>query len=368
MLPPTPMRTLLLAAFCLRCCSARLAPSEPSCSRWTSRPARATASMPRRPSTAADKDLDRCWTRPTGGSAFSTDELERVEKALRRFLDAARPRAMPRLLLFLYPGRISRISLKELREVKVDIELLVDPCSRTVCADSVGKTLELVGRSLRQAVLRTSRYTVRFGTVTIRTSPRCRPRATTCIVRRRGGGQAGQRAGGGGGAGLAPAAGQRGLRPADDPGDGQADEGCAGCSSASRPPCSARPRSVSVDLEIKSDRVRYKSEVLAALLGTAEALRKSPLTPPQPRPSGWWPPCPFAAVERRSFRCTGQPLCALCRRAAEPVRPLGDLHRREDQGRHPAQLRRRGGQRQEGRRGRAPTRATTAPTRSWRRT
>lgn len=259
------------------------------------------------PSTAADKDLDSMLDKAAGGSSFSTDELERVEKSLRRFLDAARPRAMPRLLLFLYPGRISRISLKELREVKVDIDLLVDPCSRTICADAVGKTLEMVGRSLRQAVLRTSRYTVRFGTVTIRTITEMQGESYDVyrfdaeeVV------QAGQRAGGGG------ALVSRVQQASEGYGRQMTQEIARRMKvrrvQLGKPPAVQREaKTVSIDLEIKSDRVRYKTEVLAALLGTAEALRKSALTPPSVTIQVV-ATVPFRTVERKTFRCTGQPL------------------------------------------------------------
>jgi hypothetical protein len=99
----------------------------------------------------ADLQLDALLDSATGGAAFSTQDLEKIEKALRRFLRASRPRATPRLLLFLYPGRISRAGLKELREVLVEIDLVVDPCSRTVCRESVAKHIELLGKAMRQA-------------------------------------------------------------------------------------------------------------------------------------------------------------------------------------------------------------------------
>jgi hypothetical protein len=259
------------------------------------------------PTTAADRDLDAMLDKATGGAAFSTAELERIEKALRRFLEAARPRAAPRLLLFLYPGRISRNSLKELREVNVEVELLVDPCSRTVCSDSVGKTLELVGRALRQPVLRTSRYTVRFGAVTIRTSTEMKGQSFDLyryqaaeVVR----------------AGQQPAGGAtlvKRLQEATASYARQMTQEVARRLQLRRvklgkpPQVQHEPGAVSVDLEIRSDRVRYKSDVLASLVGTAEALRASPVTPPSTSIQVV-AQVPFRTVERKSFRCTGQPL------------------------------------------------------------
>jgi hypothetical protein len=258
------------------------------------------------PKTAADRDLDALLDKSTGAS-FSTDDLEKIEKAMRRFLEAARPRAMPRLMLFVYPGRISRSGLKELREVKVDIDLVVDPCSRTICTDAVGKHVELLGKALRQATLRTSRYTVRFGTVNIRTSTEMNDTQYDAyrfsaeeVV------QAGQRAGGG-----AALVGR--LSQAKEGYARQMTKEVAARVKArrvrlSKPPVVQRDaRSVSVDLEIASDRVRYKTDVLGAFAGTAEALRKSPLTPTSST-LRLVATIPFKAVEHRSFSCTGQAL------------------------------------------------------------
>jgi len=66
-------------------------------------------------------------------------------------------------------------------------------------------------------------------------------------------------------------------------------------------------RQVTVDLEIQSDRVRYKSDVLGALAGAAEALRKHPLTPASSALTVV-ASVPFRTVERHTFSCTGQPL------------------------------------------------------------
>ena len=93
------------------------------------------------PSTPADRQLDAMLDSAAGGKSFSTKELQSIEIALRRYLQAARPRAMPRLLLFLYPGTISKSRLKELREVLVDVDILVDPCGRSVCHESVASTV-----------------------------------------------------------------------------------------------------------------------------------------------------------------------------------------------------------------------------------
>jgi hypothetical protein len=261
----------------------------------------------KRPSTRADQDLDALLDSSTGGAAFSTKTLEKIDAALRRFLRSARPRAMPRLLLFLYPGRISPGRLKELREVLVDVDLIVDPCGRTVCKDSVAKHIELLGRSIRQAVLRTSRYTVRFKTVTISTSQR-----------RRGGDvevyrfsadevvKSGRKSGGGSKLVNRVSKAKAGYTR-------QMTKDVARRVKRRRVRLSQPPmvqrigKRVRVDMRIKSDRNRYRDQVLGALIGAAEALSKSPLTPSESR-FVVVASVRFRKVEKRTYSCEGAPL------------------------------------------------------------
>jgi hypothetical protein len=258
------------------------------------------------PRTKADRALDSLLDSATG-SAFSTKDLAKIDKALRRYLRAARPRAMPRLLLFLYPGRISKAGLKELREVLVDLDLVVDPCGRTVCRESVGKTLELLGKSLRQAVIRTRKYTIRFKTVTIRTvadlrgsHPETYRFGADEVVR------SGHRTGGG----------HKLVRRLTSAKKGYV---AAMTKEVSRsvkrrrvallgaPKIHRSARSVSVAMEIKSDRTRYKSHVGKAFVGAAQALGKNPLTPPNSSLKVV-ARIRFRKVQRRTFSCMGQPL------------------------------------------------------------
>jgi hypothetical protein len=259
------------------------------------------------PKTRADRDLDAMLDGATGGSAFSTTDLEKIERALRHHLKAARPRAMPRLLLFLYPGRISRGGLKELREVLVDVDLVVDPCGRTVCQASVAKHLELLGRSIKQAVIRTRRYTIRFQTVTVRTAPdgpsddyeTYRFGADEVV-------QSGRRPGGGAKLVKRLGAAKAGYEQ-------QITKEVARRVKVRRvrlakpPRVSRGRRQVSVAMEIQSDRNRYKTDVLGALLGAAEALKKNPLTPPSSQLSVV-ALVRYRKVERKTFTCIGQPL------------------------------------------------------------
>lgn len=114
-----------------------------------------------------DAQLDALLDNATG-KRFSTTDLEQIENVLRRYLQARRPRSAPRLLLFLYPGRISRARLKELREIVVDVDLVIDPCPRSVCRDSLGKHIEILGRALGQPKIEAKSYAIRFGSVSLR--------------------------------------------------------------------------------------------------------------------------------------------------------------------------------------------------------
>jgi hypothetical protein len=259
------------------------------------------------PKTDSDRELDGLLDKAAGGASFSSDDLEKIETALRRYLAAARPRATPRLLLFLYPGRISLFGLKELREIVVDVDLLVEPCSRAVCKDSVRENVELLGKAMRQAVIKTTRYTLRFGTITIRTTEDARGssfdvyRFTADEVV---------------GAGRSADGGRKlmaRLQAAQDRYDQEMTKEVARSVRArrvvlARPPALDRGRaSISVALEIQSDRVRYREQVFSAFAGAAEALARSPLTPPNAR-LRVVASIPMRRVETRTFTCFGQPL------------------------------------------------------------
>src|SRR5215475_6183946 len=71
------------------------------------------------PKDAFDSDLDAALGGPQG---FSTKPLEQIEDRIRAELRRDRPRATPRLIVFLYPGRVSAEKLKAMREINVDIE------------------------------------------------------------------------------------------------------------------------------------------------------------------------------------------------------------------------------------------------------
>ena len=262
-----------------------------------------------KPKTRADKALDALLDETTGES-FSSKELKKVSAALRRFLRSNRSRALPRMILFLYPGRISRNALRELREVNVNVELVVDPCQRTVCREAVGRHLELLGRSLRQAQVRTSSYVIRFRQVTIRArtdsgaGETYRFSAAEVV-------QAGKQRGHGSRLVkrvLAELAGYeknmarlivrrlRGRR----------------VRFSGNPRLDRTPGALSVMLTVRSDRVRYKSHVMGALMAAAEALGKSSITPAEVHLQVT-ALIPMRGIKRRVFSCGIHPLRLLLR-------------------------------------------------------
>ena len=260
-----------------------------------------------KPKTQADKELDALLDATTGES-FSSKELNKISGALRRFLRSSRPRAQPSLILFLYPGRISKTELRELREVKVDVELQVDPCHRTVCRDAVGQHLELLGKSLRQAVLRTSHYVINFSHVTVRarldasgaSSYETYRFSAAEVV------QAGKRKGAGAllvKRSTAQRAGYeknmvklivRRLRARRVRLKGAVRVDRVG-------------RALSVALTVRSDRVRVKAHVLGAFIGAAEALARSSITPAEVELTVT-ALVPMRGIKKRIFRCGIHPL------------------------------------------------------------
>src|SRR3954470_7995186 len=119
------------------------------------------------PKDAFDADLDAALGGPQG---FSTRPLEQIEDKIRAELRRDRPRASPRLIVFLYPGRIDVQKLKAMRDIDVDIELGMDPCERSVCREAVAKHIELVGRAVGQPSISGPTWKMIFQTLTLKTS------------------------------------------------------------------------------------------------------------------------------------------------------------------------------------------------------
>jgi hypothetical protein len=105
-----------------------------------------------------------------GGGGFSTKPLDQIEDRLRNELKRDRPRASPRLVLFLYPGRVDVQKLRAMSEINVDMQLVMDPCERTVCREAVGKHIEMVGRAVGKAVIATQAYKINFKNLMLQTS------------------------------------------------------------------------------------------------------------------------------------------------------------------------------------------------------
>jgi hypothetical protein len=119
------------------------------------------------PKDAFDADLDAALGGPQG---FSTKPLEQIEDRIRAELRRDRPRASPRLIVFLYPGRVTADKLKAMRDINVDIELVMDPCDRNVCREAVAKHIELVGRAIGQPAISGAGWKMTFQTLTLKTS------------------------------------------------------------------------------------------------------------------------------------------------------------------------------------------------------
>lgn len=250
----------------------------------------------------ADAELDALLDKSTGKS-FSTKDLQNVEGAVRRYLRATRPRAEPRLLLFLYPGRITSATLKDLREVLIDIDLVVDPCSRSVCAGSVAKHIEILGKSIKQAVIQTRDYRISFKSVTVRTATHMggtqydiytfRADEVVDAGRQGAGGRLVQR-----------------VSKARSDYDRQMAKLTARKLRLRRIRLAKTPRvrresgSVSVEIEIRSDRVRVEGHVVDSLVGAMKALKSSSLTPSTVALQVV-AMVPHRGTKRRVFRCQG---------------------------------------------------------------
>jgi hypothetical protein len=230
------------------------------------------------PKDAFDAQLDDALGGPQG---FSTKALEKIEERIKQELRRDRPRATPRVILFLYPGRIDAERLKALTEVNVDIELIMDPCDRNVCREAVAKHIELVGRAVGQPIVSAPNFRMIFQTLTLKTSTTLHDDEvamyqvpiSACVA-------AAQRAGGG----LAWLDAQQHADVEYEPIVMKAIARHA----AERRVQLAAPPSVKRDgggvdvlLKVRGDRVRTQQETLDALAAIAAGLRDNPKTPSQ---------------------------------------------------------------------------------------
>jgi hypothetical protein len=229
---------------------------------------------------APTDELDASLDAMMGGSGgFSTRELEKIEDRLRADLRRERPRATPRLIIFLYPGKVNAERLRAMSEIFVDMELVMDPCERTVCRDAVARHIELVGRAVGKPVLATQSYKVVWKTLTLKTSTAMhgdevaayQVPITDCIA-------AAARAGGG-------MAWLDARKHAEDDYEPLMVKAIAGKAQARRvallAPPSVRRRSGAVDvaLKVRGDRSRAQQQVVDALWAAAAGLKTSPASP-----------------------------------------------------------------------------------------
>ena len=225
-----------------------------------------------------DLDLDSIMG---GGGGFSTKQLEQIEDRLRAELRTYRPRATPRLVLFLYPGRVDVERLRAMSEINVDIQVVMDPCERSVCRDAVAKHIEMVGRAVGNPVISGGSYKIVFKSVTLQTSVQMHDTEyetynipiNECIAasRRSGGGLAWINA----------------RQHADTDYEPLMVKAIARNAQAKRVPLSAAPSvhraggEVDVTMKVRGDRNRAEQQVTDAFSAAAIALKSSPATPPQ---------------------------------------------------------------------------------------
>ncbi len=123
----------------------------------------------RRKKIDAGSDLDAQLDAIVGSSGFSTDELNRIEDRLRQELRSLRPRAMPKLVLYVYPGQVTLGKLKDMQEVWVDVEITTEPCDRTFCDESMARLIEIVGRAVQKSEVAGNRFRLVFKNVVLQT-------------------------------------------------------------------------------------------------------------------------------------------------------------------------------------------------------
>ncbi len=226
-----------------------------------------------------DLDLDSIVGGNSGG--FSTKQLDGVEDRLRAELRRERPRATPRLVLFLYPGRVDVQKLRAMSEIFVDMELVMDPCERSVCKDAVGRHIELVGRSVGKTVFANQSFKIVFKNLTLQTSTQMHDTEVETYVISIADCIAASQKPGGGMAWL------NARQHADTDYEPLMVRAISQKAQSKRvsllgPPSVHRSGGeVSVALKVHGDRSRAQQQVVDALWAAAAALKTSPATPAQ---------------------------------------------------------------------------------------
>jgi hypothetical protein len=225
-----------------------------------------------------DSELDAALGGP---QAFSTQELEKIENNIKRELQRDRPRATPRLIVFLYPGKVTVEKLRSMTEIFVDIQLVMDPCERTVCKEAVARHIELVGRAVGSPTLQAPGHKLTWKNLSLETSVRMHDNELTvykvpiadCIA-------ASKRPGGG----LAWLA---SMDKAEQDYEPIVQKAIAKHATARRVALVGAPQvtrgkgDVGVVMKVKGDRNRVQQQVIDAFAAAAEGLRENPKTPSQ---------------------------------------------------------------------------------------
>jgi hypothetical protein len=229
---------------------------------------------------AGGDSLDSALDSAFGGSGgFSTAELDKISDRIRAELKRNRPRASPRLVIFLYPGRLDPDKLRGMREINVDLELVMDPCERSVCREAVGSHIEIVGRAVGKPVLATPNYKVTWKMLTLRTATQMHdPEVEVyqvpiadCVA-------AASRPGGG-------VAWLDNRRKAADDYEPLVTKAIARQAASRRVALTGPPSvhkgggSVDVTLKVRGDRNRAQQQVLDAMAAAAAGLQENPTTP-----------------------------------------------------------------------------------------
>jgi len=225
-----------------------------------------------------DSELDAALGGPQG---FSTQELEKIENNIKKELQRDRPRATPRLIVFLYPGKITVEKLKSMTEIFVDIQLVMDPCERTVCKEAVARHIELVGRAVGAPTLQGPGHKLTWKNLSLETSVKMHDTELTvykvpiadCI--------AASKKPGGGLAWLSS------MDKAEQDYEPIVQKAIARRANARRVALVGAPQvtrgkdDVGVVLKAKGDRNRVQQQVIDAFAAAAEGLRENPKTPTQ---------------------------------------------------------------------------------------
>lgn len=214
-----------------------------------------------------------------GGGGFSTATLQPIEQRLRAELRTERPRATPRLIVFLYPGRVSAENLRNLSQVFVDIELDIDPCDRSVCRDAVGKHIELVGRAVGKPVYANQNFKLTFKNLTLKTATQMHDSEVAAYQIPIAEAVAASGRSGGGMAWL------DGAKKAEDQYVPLMVKAVSQKASAKRVSLEGSPQvarsglEASVVMKVRGDRARVEQQVTDALAAAEGALRESRATP-----------------------------------------------------------------------------------------